>query len=103
MAAVAIAGCDVVVTIAKVIKNAVDIQTAANAIATPLGIESLLACCTPFRRKRLDQYSVSALPRIANTVKVTNYRPTKRGNRQSQVSFRSEPHRKESRLARRAQ
>ena len=45
MAAVAIAGCDVVVTIAKVIKNAADIQTAANAIFTPIGIESLLTLC----------------------------------------------------------
>jgi len=75
MAAVAIAGCDVVVTIAKVIKNAADIQPAANAIATPLGIESLLACCTPFRRKRLDQYNVSTRSRIANTLVVTRYRP----------------------------
>jgi hypothetical protein len=41
MAGVAIAGCDEVVTIAKAIRNTVDIPTAAQAILTPFGIECL--------------------------------------------------------------
>jgi hypothetical protein len=41
MAAVAIAGPDVVVTRAKAIKNAVDIPTTAPAILAPFRIESL--------------------------------------------------------------
>jgi hypothetical protein len=44
MAALAIAGCDVVVIIAKAINNAVDIPTAANAIATPFGMDSSSPC-----------------------------------------------------------
>src|SRR5262249_43909271 len=57
----------------------------------------------PFRSKTPDQYSVSALSRIANTAAVTSYHPTKRGSLHSQVSFRSALHRKESRHARPAQ
>jgi hypothetical protein len=41
MAGLAIAGRDVVVTIAKATSSAVDIPTAANAILTPFGMESL--------------------------------------------------------------
>ena len=44
MAALAIAGCDVVVINAKAINNAVDIPTAAHAIATPFGMDSSSPC-----------------------------------------------------------
>jgi hypothetical protein len=73
MSALAIAGCDVVVIIAKAINNAVDIPTVAHAIAIPFGMDNLLTLFIApddEASARFNQYSTLNLPRVASRLEI---------------------------------
>jgi hypothetical protein len=75
MSALAIAGCDVVVIIAKAIKNAVDIPTAAHAIAIPFGMDNLLTLLVAPDHEagaRFNQYNTEKLPRVGSRLEISS-------------------------------